>query len=148
VAGGKVIWFYLPIEGRLVAVPRGVVRRVVKATRLAPDGNPYWGFSNALSEREVMEFLRCLREGREPPPELGRRVAYYITFYAENLVLSTYMTVKALCGEEEAEDYLGSMEPVLEELRSMLYRAEREGASRSLLWRMLQLCIRHGMDPF
>jgi len=131
------IWFDT-IWGR-VGVPEEVVRKVV-STVLCP--NPYWSYSRFLTREEVSSYL----EGSEDPGLLAK-VAKYVLFYAENMAFNGYLMHLALKGREEADQYLEWMMGLLKRLRELAIQAEA-GATRELVWEMISLCLKYGLDPF
>ena len=94
--------------------------------------------SGVLTKDEVLTFLE-----RKADEKLLKKVCWYILFHAENLVFSAYLLSLAK-GEEEAERYLEFNKPLLEELRKLNERA----GSYEVADRMIELCLKYGIDPF
>lgn len=124
-----------------VKIPESKLREIV-TTRL--ESNPYWRFSKALTREEVEAYLKGTRY-----PELLKKVAQYILFYAENIVFSSYLIIKAFEGDERAEEYLESMKPLLNDLREHCRNLPEEPEIlRKAVEHMVFECVDCGIDPF
>ena len=125
-----------------VEVPRVVVEEIISVEL---SNCFHWICPNVdLDYSGVMDFLEGKRD-----PELLKRIARYILVYAENLILSNYVYQRAL-NPGNADRYLESMKPLLEELRRLYGPLRRKpyDVYRPLVDEMLNLCLRYGIDPF
>jgi len=135
--------FYLPTKRTKILVPASIVRKIV-TTELCP--LPHYMFSKYLSRDEVLAFLKGARGAW-----LMRKVARYILFYAENIVLTTFLMLIEIEGRRrtekavKAKKYVDHHIKLLEALRRI---ASKEKISREDVERMIELCLKHGIDPF
>lgn len=107
----------------------------------------YWRFCGFVDAVDVFEFLdRKLRDKKKL-----EKIAYYVLFFAENVVFSVYVNIKGNVDEAEAYRYKLSMMPVLKKLREHYNRVKRtEDVDEiyNIINKMISLCLNHGMDPF
>ena len=130
---------FIAFNGVIVEVSDDIVRRLI-STELRP--NPYWSFNqDIICEREVLAYLK----GSEDP-EILRKVAYYLRFFTENMILSVYIMLRAL-GDSNAEDYLNYGLKLVEKIREKCMKAEKQ-PSREHIWEIISTLLENGLDPF
>jgi hypothetical protein len=126
---GEVMSFTL-MNGKRVAIQTKLAKRII-TTELS--NQIYWMHNGMLTREEILDFL----ENRYDE-ELLKKIAYYILFFAENLVF-TNILFTASESEKEMQDYLKAHIPLLEKLRE-LYRSCKVAE-------MLDECMEMGIDP-
>ena len=131
--------FVLYTRRGIILVKKSEVERFVKNDVFTP--NPYWRHSGLLSSSEIKKFM-----DRTENVLTLVRIARYIVIWAENMVFTAWLMIRMVEGEEEAESYAESMIPFLEKLREM-YKEVEKSARREIVEKMIEECIRVGLDP-
>jgi len=132
------IEFIDTVAGRPVKVSLRLLRRIV-TTEVS--NTFYWMYS-PIYFWPVKRFVVDLKmDESKLDPETAKMVRRYVLHYAENLVLSNYIHIKAVKGAKEAKRYLDYMMPLLQKLRELY-------SSGSKIWDMVKICLDYGIDPF
>jgi len=155
---GEVMGFTL-MNGKRVAIKTKLVKRII-TTELS--NQIYWMHNGMLTEDLVMRYLNP-KEEVIYDHEL-KKVAYYILFFAENLIF-TNILFTASEGEKEMQDYIKTHIPLLEKLRELykgfdkieaLYELSEDEqdalagqvpSAWGIVTRMMELCLDMGIDP-
>lgn len=108
-----------------------------------PIPNPYWRWSELLTEQEVMGFLK----GESTRDEL-EKVARYMLIYTENLSFTAYLFDKA-DGEPERTKQFNM--PAVKKLRELYQKVKDNSANHAnavnLVYEMENICMEMGVEP-
>jgi len=132
---------FVLISGEEVEVSDEKVASIVRSGKLL--ANPYWRYSNLLTEEEVMLYLK-----RKADSETLKKIAEYIVVFAENLILTNYLYSLAE-NSKVGENYLKIQLPLLKELRSSLQSLDMAWCVKieETVNEMLSKCRDYGIDP-
>jgi len=127
-------------NGDKVKVTLGEMREFISEMP-CPVPNPYWRYSELLTEQEVMKFLA----GESSQEEL-KKVARYLLIFTENIAFAAHLYDKSE-GHDNGREF--NM-PALEKLRGFYRtisngRQSRDGIAR-LVHEMESICLEIG-DP-
>jgi len=107
-----------------------------------PIPNPYWRYSELLTEEEVMRYL----SGESNEEEL-RKIARYILIYTENLAFTAHLYDKSE-GHDNGREF--NM-PAVERLREIYHRVTKDPRIAEELagdvHEMESVCMEIGTDP-
>ena len=129
---------FILANGMKVYVDDETIKKII-TIRLSD--NPYYEYSGFITRNEVQRFLEGSRDKK-----LHKKINRYIVFYAENIIFSTYLYLKASAeyskgnGKDDSEPYLKQMQPFLQKLRK-LYKKNEDPK------KLINLCLQHAIDP-
>ena len=129
---------FILANGRRVRVRHELVKSIV-TTRLS--NRYYWAYTP-----DVREAVKLFLDGYRGECLL-RKVAWYILYYTENHVLTTYLYILVNDGEHEADRYLNLMFKLLEKLRD-IYKSVCRKPEAEKVHAMVFEVLRYGIDPF
>ena len=122
-------------------------REITEIVTTSISNRPYWQYCGFIEAQEVINFLeKKLRDKKKL-----EKIAYYILFYAENVVFSVYVNIKGNQSDLDAQQYKQFMMPLLKKLREFykeVQQTEDIDTIYSIIDRMISLSLRYCVDPF
>jgi len=130
----ETIQFYTPISPNPITLKKAEIEKILSCKLLV--ANPFWKYSKYLSKGEILRFLILLTSQEKLPSaesknkKLLQKIANYLLLYAENMTLSGYIWAKA--SNEDPEEYLKYMEPILKKVREVARKPTLESIREAI----------------
>ena len=122
-------------------------REIAEIVTTGISNRPYWQYCGFIEPQEVYDFLsRKLSDKKKL-----EKIAYYILFYAENVVFSVYANIKGNQSDLDALQYKEFMMPLLVELRKMYKQVQQANSVDeiyNIIDKMIAKCLSYCVDPF